>query len=657
MTTKRASSWFLVPVFALVLLSFFAADARSHAGQYRGPYNELREFFRGTNPRLRPPVTTQGGTGGVGGVQERRRVPPVGADGQGYMRWEFWWEHNRDYFLGLRNYQNRERATLVPGSADFLLGGTIKDRVPVVERIDDAVRRDVIVPVLLRGIRDADPDVRAASWIALGKTATEQGAEFFARGVSDRDPDVQKAALLGLGLLGKAEGIPILAKAMRNEGRKIRVRMAAVFGLAFLEGDEVTQLLLAYLRYGLSKAGGDAEEMSIATLRALAVHGNDAALETLTVLARGSGRATRVRAELFLTIGRLGRRESIPLLQRALVDRSIPVRRAAALALGEIDTYSIEDEELTKLIDHRRKWKSLPDVSEEALAELEALIEEKEKEDADERKEIVRQRDAIAKSLIRALTDDNDVQVRNYAAISLGKTGGRGATAALLGALNSGYSISLQGFAALGLGILGDPSVGPVLLERLNRAGYESHRGAVAIALGMLREESALPALTTIVLYRGVNSNLRGYAAQAIGLMGDRDLVPDLQRILAQERGDEELLRGITMAVGMLGDRGATTILKRLLSDAKSPHTAEVRSAVVLALGLIRDRQSVSAMVDLMTKPVAGKRTVQSQARAFAAAALGYIGDSDLLPRMSLIANDYDHRNFVQGMDDLLRVL
>lgn len=622
--------------------------AFAHAGQYRGPVSELRELFRGQNPRLRPPSPTE----------PLRRVPPVGSDGQGYLRWEFWWEHNKDRYLGLRNYQNRERASVIRGSADYFLGGRVRDRIPVTDAIDESMRTETIEPLLLHGTQHGDPDVRAASWIALGKVGTKLGVESFRRGVTDSNDDVRKAALLALGLQGNHEAIPTLMHVMRTGSQEIRVRMAAALGLAFIDGPASTKMLLGFLESVLPRVANDAEEMAIITLRALALHGDPEAVPVLQKLSKtSSAKDARIEAELILALGRLGERSSIPMLIRALGDRSIPTRRAAAIALGDIDTHSGADAELTKLLAHRERWKGEEGITDEAMAELDALIAEKERTDAAARKEIVKQRDAIAKALVEAIEEDNDVQVRNYACISLAKNGGRGALATLLAAFDSGYSISLQGFAALGLGILGEPAASEVLLERLNRAGYESHRGAVAIALGLLRERAALPALATIIGNTGADASFRGYAAQAIGLIGDRDLVPDLHRMLENERGNEELLRGIVLAVGMLGDRGSLQPLARVLSDSKNPHTRIVRAQTVLALGLIRDRQAVDIMAKLATKPVGSDRSAKSQTQAYAVAALGYLGDREVLPRLSALARDHEYRAFVQGLDDLLTVL
>lgn len=647
---SRCARGIITIVFAALLVGLepFCEHVFAHSGQYRGPVSELRELFRGQNPRLRP-NPPEG---------PLRRVPPVGSDGQGYLRWEFWWEHNKDRYLGLRNYQNRERASVVRGSTDYWLGGRVRDRIPVTDAIDETLRTETIAPLLLRGTTHGDADVRAASWVALGKVGSKLEVETFKRGVQDSNDDVRKAALLGLGLYGDHAAIPTLMHVMRSGSQPIRVRMAAALGLAFIEGPASTKMLLGFLESVLPRVQNDAEEMAIITLRALAIHGDLEAVPVLQRLSKtASAKDSRIEAELILALGRLGDRSSIPMLLRALGDRSIPTRRAAAIALGEIDTHSRADAELTQLLAHRERWKDDDSISDEAMAELDALIVEKEKVDAAARKEIVKQRDAIAKALIEAIDDDNDVQVRNYACISLAKNGGNGALRALLAAFDSGYSISLQGFAALGLGILGEPAASDVLLERLNKAGYESHRGAVALALGFLRERAALPALAAIVGNTGADASFRGYAAQAIGLIGDRDLVPDLHRMLAAESGNEELLRGVVLAVGMLGDRGSLQPLARVLSDSKNPHTREVRAQTVLALGLIRDRGSVDAMAKLVTKPVGSDRNAKSQTQAYAAAALGYLGDREVLPRLSALARDHEYRVFVQGLDDLLTVL
>jgi len=658
----RASRIALALLFlAGTLLPALPNRSLAHEGQYRGPLDELRIPFRGSNSRLRPPLPPQGGTppestpGGSGeGSGTRRRVPPVGEDGQGFLRWEFWWEHNKDLFLALRNLENRENAVIV-GGPDYLLGGVVRDRIPVVTPLDEALVKEALLPSLLRGTTDSDADVRAACWIALGKVATGVEPSAFERGMGDSNSDVQKAASIGLGLLGRPEGIPALLGMLRNPGRATKARLGAAVGLGLMEAPEVTPLLLGFLRTTLGSTGRNAEEVAIATIVALGIHGDPEAAAPLREIAqKGTGISDRVRAFTLGALGRLGDRESVPLLLRSLRESDLDIRRAAAIALGEIDLRSASEEVLAGLVERRSAWKSDASVSAEALAELDARIEKAKNEADAERKAMDKLRDGIARELARAVREDGDVQVRNYACISLGQNRGAGARETLLWALETGYSISLNGFAALGLGLLGDPSSSPALLERLASHDSKNVRGAFAIALGLLDEKAAIPILTSIVLYKGLDSDLRGYAAIALGLIGDRDLVPDLQRMLAEEKNDTDLLRGFSLALGLLGDRGSLEVLGKVLSGR---NTKEVRGAACMAFGFIRDRESVGPLVGWLGGRSDGGRGSESMTRGFAAIGLGYVGDSDVVPKLSAIARNHDYRVFLQGYDDLLLIL
>jgi HEAT repeat protein len=661
MNARRPLAWILLLVALPFLLPLDAAVA--HEGQYRGPIGELKNAFRGVNPRLRPPDVTPPATppesapvnpGEGSGSTVRRRVPPVGEDGQGYLRWEFWWEHNKDRYLGLRNSENRESLVVI-GGADYLLGGTVRDRVPVVEPLDEELLLEVVVPALRKGTGDPDKDVRAASWIALGKIAVGIEASEFEKGTRDPDADVQKAAFLGLGLFGRPEGIPSLVRALRNEERPLVARAGAAVGLGLMDAPEVTPLLLQILRASLLRKDRNAEEVSAAVIVALGIHRDPAAVAPLLELTtKGRVRSDRLRGLMLTALGRLGDRSATTVLARALRDDSLTIRRAAAIALGEIDLRSEAEEELARLVARREAWKREGTITKEALAEIEARIEAAEALAEAEGKEVRRYRDAIARELSRVVREDSDVQVRNYACISLGKNRGAGAKESLLWAVETGYSISLNAFAALGLGLLGDSTLSPVLLERLGGHGSDNVRGAFGIALGLLRERAAIPTLTAITLYEGIDSNLRGYAAIALGLIGDRDIVPDLQRTLAEEKNDQDLIRGFSLALGLLGDRGSLPVLEEVITARNTKHA---RGAACMALGFIRDRESVAPLARILENRVAGTRTAESMARGFAAVGLGYSADASLIPRMSRVARNHDYRLFLQGVDDLLRVL
>jgi HEAT repeat protein len=95
------------------------------------------------------------------------------------------------------------------------------------------------------------------------------------------------------------------------------------------------------------------------------------------------------------------------------------------------------------------------------------------------------------------------------------------------------------------------------------------------------------------------------------------------------------VLQQCALALGRLGDVRTVPTLLTMLGESQS--TAAL-SAVAMALSQIRDRRSIDPLIAALGD---GERTLL--ARAFAAAALGGIGDKDLLPWNAAIARDMNY--------------
>ena len=85
-----------------------------------------------------------------------------------------------------------------------------------------------------------------------------------------------------------------------------------------------------------------------------------------------------------------------------------------------------------------------------------------------------------------------------------------------------------------------------------------------------------------------------------------------------------ELLREASLALGLLGDKDAVPALVGRLRKARG--LAQMAS-ISAALGLIGDQRSVEPLVELLQD-----EDVPATARAFAAVALGFVGDKERLP-------------------------
>lgn len=642
-------------VLGLITFVLPAASARAQHGQYRGPVDELRNEFRGrANPRLGGESPRGAGEGGdlpaTPGVGPRRRLP-FGSDGEGFRRWEFWWEYNKDVYLQVWNLRNRDTTDIIYGSLDFYLGRRSRLDATVTEPIGLDARRRFIAPALLEATKDSDPGVRAAALVALAKVKDGATVALFREHFDDANALVREAAFVGAGLLGDLEVVPALLKVLHASDADVAVRTDAAIALGMLGRPEVTPYLVEFLRKNLGSVENRAEDVNVAVLAALGVSGDRAAVPFLVELVHmGNLRSDKLRSFVLTALGRLRDRQALPVLIKALIDKDLDTRRAAALALGEIDYYSSEEIEVAPLIDRKAKWTEKDTLTHDALEALDQLIVEKQVESEKEKRELRRLRDIAAKALAHVIREDNDNQTRNYAAISLGKVAGSVSRDALVWALDTGYSRSLQSFAAVGLGILGDSSVSPLLLRKLGMVGEESLRGGVAIGLGLLREPAAIEPLLSVVTNHGGDRDFRGYAAIALGLIGARETLPVVQKTLEEEGDDKDIARGFSLAVGVLGDRGSVASLVSVID--RKPNFDEARGAAAFAFGLLRDNSAMKPLIALLQS-----RSATPEARAYAAGALGYLGDTERIPGLSRIARNHDYRIFVEPLESLFKVL
>jgi HEAT repeat protein len=347
-------------------------------------------------------------------------------------------------------------------------------------------------------------------------------------------------------------------------------------------------------------------------------------------------------------LGKLGDLLALPVLLRVLEIGDLQERRSAALAVGELDFSSEAQQQLEELLRAKSAWAEKDSLTKAALEHFNRLIESR----VEERQEMERQlrhfRDRAAYRLGEVMKHDADGQVRNFAAISLGKIAGASSKDGLLWGLDSGYARSLQGFSALGLGLLGDRSVAPKVRGKLTETyGEEDLRGAFAICLGLLRDRESGPAMIKILTKKSYQPSLRGYTAIGLGLMGYREAAPELRKILVEDN-DGDLLRPVALALGLLGDREATDDLRRTLVEGRD---RLVRGSAAMSHGLLRDFSSMEPLLAIL------RGSAKAEVREMAVIALGYLAEKGELPALSFLARDHNYRLTSQKASELLRIL
>lgn len=167
-------------------------------------------------------------------------------------------------------------------------------------------------------------------------------------------------------------------------------------------------------------------------------------------------------------------------------------------------------------------------------------------------------------------------------------------------------SFEVRTAAAIALGKTGDPSG----VEPLRRAAQKDEHGDVRdsalLGLGLLGQVRAIPWLDEVLRDEQAATRHRSFAAFSLGLIGGEDAATCLvgyMRVPAglRHRGDGPLLASCFLAMGFTGQDSVLPTLREACAD--SGFDDQVRAIVWLALGRMRDRESMKMMVSSLGSP------------------------------------------------------
>jgi hypothetical protein len=260
--------------------------------------------------------------------------------------------------------------------------------------------------------------------------------------------------------------------------------------------------------------------------------------------------------------------------------------------------------------------------------------------------------------LMRKAGGDADEQVRTFAMIALGQAGARpgpdrdwsgltgraSARTFLVEHLGSG-KVSTRSWSALALAVLerglddqggpGSDAARAALVAGFGRARNPEEIGALAIACGLVRDRRASEPLRAALDTLG-DAEARGHLCVALGLLDDAGAKPAIQRMIRRSNYQPGLLKSAAIGLGLMGDRDVALDLVELLQGA---HSLSSQASISSALGFIGDDRSIRPLLELL-----GDAQKTDLARAFAAAALGIVGDKDDLPWGSRFSIDVNYR-------------
>ncbi len=367
----------------------------------------------------------------------------------------------------------------------------------------------------------------------------------------------------------------------KNEVKNSEVRQQALSALGSIGDERALKPLLICLR------DVDAEVRREA-VKALRYFDSDRAIGPIIIASNDSD--VGVRREAITTLGSLMKQErtirkssverkrlAIAPLIRVLEDEDPVVRQEAVRALGFSESYRACIPVTRVLRD------TIKEVRQEAAAALGLL----------------RDKRAVG-PLIKVLKDNNeDASVRAEAVMSLNRLESKVAMGPLLKALKDEDSKIRQKatsvFVALFEGNKGrilkkEQAIEP-LLEALDDGDPLVRKGAVN-ALGLIRDRQAVHGV--IRLLTDEDEGVRQMAVKALGYIGGGEAIPCVVKALEDEDCDVR-----KEAIKTLCTSGNNKVLPYLMS-AVNDNNAEVRKQVVISMGTFRDKKAVEVLLKII---------------------------------------------------------
>ena len=534
----------------------------------------------------------------VPGAPSGPQVPPGTADPPaGITRWESWWAANKEYFLRLGEQMREENGPVSEG-----IGGK-RARLPAADAREkrDAAVREALVPIFIEALADESFEVRTAAAIALGKTASPDGAKALREAcVKDTHKDVRESAILGLGLLGRQADIPFLDARLADPKQNGRTRSFAAFALGLIGGEDAAASLLTFADGRPDRPATflhEQPELIASTFVAMGLTSDVRVLPALRRALASPGFDSGVRAFVTLSLGRMQDRESLGAIGRMLVtEKDLGMRRSAAIALGKI-----------------ARTGDQPAVD----------------------------------ALLGAAKGDTDEVVRQFAAISLGGLAD-GAVTARLEKLFEEAPLVGKPFVALALALAHDHDAAPTLRNALAKETDESTKSGYCIALALLGDHEAAPLLEKQLTDRG-RIWLQGYAALGLGMMRHAQSADMLFARLTSE-SDTRLKANIAVALGLMHDPRARTHLVTTLR--RGDGTVYERGGAAMAMGVLRMNEAVTDILDVYRD-----KKEQDLVRAFALVSLGLIADPSPVPKLSRFAIDNNYSLSSDPLNEVLSIL
>ncbi|MHC4943371.1 MAG: HEAT repeat domain-containing protein [Planctomycetota bacterium] len=643
-------NWILACAVLAAMGFIFVDISFGHGGQYRGPNDTVPPNLGGPGDAA-PPSNPGGpaapgpagpssgpkgpaiasGPGTVGGP----RVASTGglgrkrtAGGEGFEQWQFWWESNKDRYLNLKD--RLSQTGNVSGSSGFLTGRGRKEAAASSKRPTPEIINQEIVPALKRAMKEDHPDILDSTVLALARITRPEYASLvlddIMKLVGSKHQTAMEAASLSLGVLGAADPAADIYELMIDSAR----------GQQLVGKHEVPAMVrgFAALSYGLINPPGGADRLMTIIKRA---PDKDKDLKGCAITALGLMKENEAREKIVnyliklmddskmdpliqasvpTALGKIGDSVALSRLVKGFKDDKVDdrVRMSCTLALGILA--SIEDKEVIDLLKAyigKGKDAQTRHFCYIAMAQIAARDEEPEKN--------METHQEISKFFLRDIVKGKQTH-KPWA----------GLAAAL-------HAQKIEIFQA---------DVIDKVTEVFKKDKNPSYRSAMAVALGLLSAKRSADILFD-ELERSKDKAFKGYLCVSLGLMNHKAAAERIRKIAATEVTNFRLRLQAATALGLMGDVDAVDVLIKALKEGQ---TVTVTSSAAQALGLIGD---ISAIAPL--RKILEDRKANDLARAFAAVALGIIGEKTDLPWYTIITANYNYRAKVAAISEVYDLL
>lgn len=644
---------FLLLMFVCAAVSLFFADiSYGHGGQYRGPGDTVPPNLGGagdTAPPSNPggpaapgpagPSTagprgpaSAGGPGGVagprvastGGLGRKRTV-----SGEGYERWEFWWERNKDPFLNLKN--RLSQSGNVSGSSGFLTGRGRKEDATTSKRPNAEVVNREIAPYLVEALSADNADILDSAVLALARITRSEDASLvlddIIKLVGSNYQTAQESATLSLGVLGSTDCTSELYELMIDSSKGQRmtgkhevpalVRAFAALSLGMINDPSTVDKLINTVKMAPDKD----RDLKGCAIAALGLMGDNEKREKivnfLIGLMNDRKMAPLIKAAVPTSLAKLGDPVALSPIVKAFKQNKQDdyILQSCAIAMGVLA--NIENAEVLKLLktyidkgknDQARHFCYI------ALARIAARDEEPEK-NAEAHAD-------LSKFFLKDVVKPSKVTHKPWAALA----------AAIHAQKQEDYQ----------------PDVIDKVAEAFEKDKNPSYRGAMAVALGLLNAKQHAD-----LLFEEMDDTndkaFKGYCCVSLGLMNHKAAAEKIRKIAATEIASFRLRLQAATALGLMGDTDAVDVLIKALQDGQ---TLSVTSSAAQALGLIGDTSAIEPLREILTD-----KKANDLARAFSAVALGIIGEKSDIPWYNTITEHFNYRASVEAISEIYDLL